>query len=497
MYSTNNYRRGGLVNNGDETIRYESDNVYYNFTIRNDTANEVFCEQRDVSSQPWLTKANDYSCSVLKFNLPLESIQSYIINSDNQNEYKIKVSSYAAVANKTFKEFYGEESLPTNSQFSYLNSESMIEAINRTSISSHEKYYASFNTDFNNVKTVGGTFTFSEGTNKYHEETINITPNAGNSDRIGYIQVKLNVGYAGTEVSPNENEIHPHTCYLVTPGGKEVLLYANSLTNINNQMVFEEKSYDSIDKVQKNIEIPANVYHTREPMVALFADDVSYSGNWKLKFVTNQFQPVSVHPFHLDGSYEINVYYCPSDLKIQRVPTVVRVLNDKIEALFHEQAYLGNNQFKLSSRLNNMLQFESTYDTVDNYYRVIYPQANLSNTFNSYVVLQQPVSSVFRLINISQLQIRSNNLPFNGERDSSSKDRILLSIDYTLTEKESVSFLNEIEKRIADLTGSDDLYSLQLSVWVVYNDLPQPVLIRLPPYSTFTALLQFVRKQHY
>jgi len=498
MYSTkNNYIRGGLVNNGQDTIQYESDNVYYNFTIRNNTENEVFCEQRDTSSEPWLSKANDYSVSILKFNLPLESLQSYIINDDNQDEYKIKMSSYAAVADKTFKEFSGDEKLPQNKDFQYLNSESMIEAINRTSISAHEKYYKSFDSDFSNVKTVSSSYTFSEGTNKYHEQTINITPNSGNSDRIGYLKIKLNVGFAGTEVSPNENEIHPHTCYIITPLGKEILLYANSLTDINNEMIFEEKAYKSIDTVNKNIPIPSGTYHTRQPMVSLFANDVSYSGDWKVKFVTNQYQPVSVHPFHLTVNYEISVYYSPSDLKIARVPSVIRVVNDKIEALFHEQAYLGNNQFKLSSRLNNILQFESILDTTDGYYRVIYPQANLSNTLNEYIVVQQPVSSVFRLINLSQLQIRSNNLPFNGERDYLTKDKVLLSIDYTEDEKQSVSFINQIEKRITDLTGSIDLYELQLSVWCVYNDIERPVLIKLPPYSTFSCLLQFVRKQHY
>ena len=145
-------------------------------------------------------------------------------------------------------------------------------------------------------------------------------------------------------------------------------------------------------------------------------------------------------------------------------------------------------------KLFNVLGFNGTFDSSDGYYRLKIPQVILSTNQTSYITYVQPVSTKYRLTDIAQIQIRSNSLPVNGEYDSASSQNIIMSLDYTTTTiKDILEFSTTLNNRFYDLNNSGSISTINFSIFVVYNT-GVVEIARLPPYSKFTLLCQFVKK---
>jgi hypothetical protein len=469
-------------------ISYSPDNIYYNYNIIN-TSDEIrACDKIENSNVAFIEKANDWSVSCLKFSLPMEEIDSFKVNNDT--DYVVKFGSRCDV-NGVWGEIIGSASLPKNVEFKYKNEENFIESCNRSMIKAYRNYLDQLHTSFSNRTTATASYNINTALADFHEQNITITNTSPNTNRVCYVELELNVGYN------TDNEIHPHSCYLISPNNTKLLVYSNARTNKNNKMIFSEDSFTSVDSINLQNEIPAGHYHPSETFSYYGTQDVDQSGTWKLRFENCNFDNLGDHAFHLDVEYALKVWFVPRRLEIARVPTTIRINSNtnKIELVLHEKNIVGNNYIKISPKLNNVLGFDTNKEG-DGYYRILYNQTKLSTGINDFITLSQPISTVYKLTNISQIQLRSNTLDISSERDVLSPDKILVSVDFdNNAQKSTAYFLNAIEKRIVNLLSDGPIYNMHLSVWITYNDDLRPQLVYLPPYSSFLCLLHFVKNK--
>lgn len=485
------------------------DHLYYNFTILNDSDTNIIAEKTETRLSPLLNTPNQYGMSILKFQLPTDAIKSFVVN--NASDYRIRYGSAANIdilgGSNEMINYSGTATLPLSNTFSYINSADVIEGFNRASFSAYREYlYAYGKTNvivppYSSNITVSGSYSFNVTTGPFvHEQNIivNAPVPATVDGRLGYIRLTLNVG-------SGDGQKHPHRCYLISPTGVKVLIYAGFTTESANTLNFEDGNIISLDS-QTNYTLPlaAGNYMPKESFLK-YITNTSQLGTWKLRFESMAWE-TGTHGFDQSVSYTLDCFFLPkqgsigtsNDLGIVQFPILLGVDENQptiLQFKIHESYFYGNNYFAFTPRLNNLLGFPS-YNGGDGFYKLKLPQVLLSNpmTSNTFFTYNQPASTLYKLTNIKAIQIRSNTLPVSGEYSIASQTQVVMSINVnTDTTKDVFEFSASIE-RVYDLIGDTPIADLNFSIFIEYNDgSVQPAL--LGPYSKFSMLVKFIRRE--
>ena len=483
-----------------------SEHIYYNFSINNDTVSNLICDKTDRRLSALIQNPSDYALSILKFSLPTEAIKSFNVN--NLNDYKIIIGNcstiYVINDNNNFRTFEGSNSLPLSSSYNYVNTEDVIEAINRTLLATYRDYLGSFSSgspSFQNRLVYNNTYNFTVNTSPWvHEQSISINPVINTVDNIlGYIKLTLNIGYVGSPIIFKQ----PHRLYLVDPSGTKCLIYANFEGNYNNTLIFEDANLTSLESIQDyETAIPSGSYQPKESFLK-FNKSTSQFGTWKIRLESTNGNLIGgVDTFRLSVNYNLEMFFCPkqkdNSLSAVNFPPVLGLdETDRtlLQLKLHESWFYSNNYLKLTPKLANILSFP-TYLSSDGNYKVKMPQVLLSPTLssNTFINYTQPLSTLYKLTNIKAIQIRSNTLPVSGEYSIVSQSNIVMSIDVPPDSQKDIYAFSASLERFYDIIGNIEMADINFSVWVEYND-GTVSQAYLPPYSSFTMLCKFVLKE--
>ena len=133
----------------------------------------------------------------------------------------------------------------------------------------------------------------------------------------------------------------------------------------------------------------------------------------------------------------------------------------------------------------------------DGNYVLSIPQDVLSETPGTLKINLYEGSDIFSTYKIIDLQsiILKTTLPVSGEYESSSVDRVLMSLDISSTDLNSSYFEfvnNSIASRSYQMLSDLPLRQIGISVFLKYRSTGLIVPARLPPYTTFSMLLKFI-----
>jgi hypothetical protein len=269
-------------------------------------------------------------------------------------------------------------------------------------------------------------------------------------------------------------------------------------------MTFSDAALQTLDSIDPSAPMPTGTYQPREPFGAKFNNGNAMFGNWTLQFVNDDSQfvdtanPLYTHDFHLTYNATLTIKRLPNRhpglTVLQQPPTIdINDTTNKLEIILHNSFFSQNNYIAFSPKLNSILGFP-TYIRDDGNYVLKIAQVIRPVTNPSYATLVQPESTVYRLVGIRQLQLRTSSLAVSGERDVISGTPIIMSVDVTTgSAKDSYEFQNSTDTRFYDILSSGPMYQLNLSLFVRYQDgtITQALI---PPYSEFSCLIKFVRK---
>lgn len=484
-----------------------ANHIYYNFEIINDSSQTIVADKTDRRLNSLLSNPSDYTLGIVKFSLPTEAIKSFI--NTIEADYTLTYGSLATLqidgSPSIFSNYTATNALPTNEQYNYISYEDVIEAFNRRSMLTYRDWLNSFSSNylsFYNKLNFTNTYTINVSSAPYvHEQSIAVNAGVLNSvdNKLGYIKLTLNIGYVGGEDPANK---HPHRVYLVDPTGNKCLVYANFDCSYSNTLTFEDAALISLDSLSDYSQpIPSGIYQPKESFLK-FNTGSSQFGNWKIRVESTSCELALVHNFHLSVNYSLEMSFLPkqgngNSLGISQYPILLGLSDTNSSLLqlkIHESWFYGNNYISFSPKLNSILGFPS-YLGSDGRYKLKQPQVLLSTTMTSasFVDYVQPVSTLYKLTNIKSIQLRSNTLPVSGEFSVASQSNIVMSINVSVdTAKDIYEYSASIE-RYYDLIGNVELTDINFSIWVEYTD-GTVHQAYLPPYSSFTMLSKFIRK---
>ena len=474
--------------------------VYYNFELNNKTDLPILLDKTEQRDSPILKNASDYKLSIVKFNLPASNVESFVI--DNQNDYLLQLAStyLSDGAPQTYQTAKYSLSLLTSNEYQMLTYQDFIENFNRRSLLCYRAYLTAFDITYNNVRENSGTITTAS---TYQTGTVNktvpITTTFTNS-YVGHLNLALTFN-PYTDAQPiyqDSNDLFE--IYLVNPLGVSCLVCSNLKLPKDGVKVinFDDSSIIGLTSQDLDDILPSNNYHPCEPFLK-FCDRTNSSGNWIIR-VKNKSNNVN-HSFQYNIEYFLRVWFLPENVNgnqmevIDTAPSLDINGNDKIELNFPETMILSGATISFSPKLNELLGFSSILKA-DGFYQVKLPQYRLSTSLKETIQYPQPISTLYKLTDISEIQIRSSNLPIVSEFDVTSSTQIVMSLNTASTDinKSVYEFFNQnLIDRSYQLTNNQDLRQINYSVWVKYRSSGKSKQVYLPPHSTFSILTKFIK----
>lgn len=497
----------------------ENNHVYYNFAISNDTNSDIVCEQTDSRSYPILSNAADWQLFIQKFSLPADNIDAFLVS--NETDYQIKIGGYyTALQQRRNFNVSGVASLPTNAQAKYKNYEDFIENYNRANITAFKNFYTNLNSTsmaFNNgidcIKTISATYSVTGPLvtdPQTHSRTITVPATTGYRNTLACgLELTLSI----TNTSPYNLGLSQRV-FLTSPDGVKVLVTSMPFTNPTGSpqsYVFKDDAMNSqYDNANMSVANPINTSYLPIESFAKFYNRASKVGNWTMTIESlaldsgKGYEGIDIgNPWSFDVSFTFKLFLVPDNTvgassNMPQYPPILQ-LNEttkKLEYSIHESYFYACNYYKVSPKLNFVLQFDSNLDSVDSFYRIRFPQVLLSSSIlsSSFINISQSVSSLYRLTSIREILIKSNSIPVSGEYNSVSNEQIVMSLDINAdTDKNRYEFNNTNNNRLYDLIGAEPLYRINFSLFVTYNS-GETVRVMLPPQSLFKMLAVFHRK---
>lgn len=465
--------------------------IFYNYSLSNDTLNDKLLDSTDNSARPILDKADDYKMAIVKFSLPASSINTFMILDDSFNlEYGFNTNpiSYSSVT--------GAASMYQNSNFVMRSIDDFIENFNRTSLIAYRGLLDSADAaGFACKKTVTNAGNFSlAGTTAQSDINFVMTSGLALGMTTGY--VKLDMKLYGTSVDQNVE------VQLIDPNNVSSIVCASKRLG-NNFVTFEDSSINN--QLQSYNSVLTGDFQPLESFVKFNTNTTSQVGTWKVRIINRNAK--SSTAFNMTYDISLTCYFVPncrwtltSDTGVsQYVPKISPTLStsgDKLELLYDTNSQRSGFYIRLSNKLFNILGFPG-YSTADSMMTLKLPQTRYTDSTDLAVVSYvQPVSTLYKLLDISEIQVRSSTLPISGEIDVLSRSNIICSIDTVAGDLNNniYQFYNtQLEDRAYELISSAPLRELNLSVWVRYRSTNKTVPVYIPPLTTFTALLKFIK----
>ena len=470
----------------------ESENIYYNISIYNDTNKPVPMEKETQFNQSLIVNPSDYTVTINKLRMPANLVKTFII--EDKSKYNLKYSVNVSNHSKTneIQKFTAENYLYNDKEYEMYSSEDMLENFNKTSIRTYRDLLNSLDGYCNTKESVSGSIDTSiSSTSPKYEETISMPTQSGMTRKLGYTRLKLNIEEDNT--NPDIYEVvlkSPETTEY--PDGIECLVYSGYKTDFSNQLVFEEASLNHISKTSHD-NVLSGDYVPQESFVKFNNNDIM-TGDWKL-IIRNKNQNSSGFSIKID--YELDCFFIPhvyNDLGLpNRAPFVyINDTNNKMVMNIHENTIRSGMNIIFSPALHGIFDFRAN-KTSDNQRQLVIPQTTLSSGYVSSLEIEQPISSVYRLNDISQILL-SSRLPIQGEYFDTAgvQNTVLMSLDWVPGEKNLVIYQSTNEDiRSYKLLSSNPLTEMNVKFFVSYMNSDRNYPIYIHPYDKATLQIKF------
>lgn len=475
--------------------------LYYNFSQANDTAEQQLLDKTDVRLSPIVDRASNYALSVVKFNLPVADTEVFKIL--NNTDFRIKLGANTNngifASGSPYANREAIQSMSLSSVFPMRNIEDVIENFNRSALLAHKALLQSFSdTFYTNVIQKDQTGTIV-ATLPHTQSDIIFDFNTNTPAQLKTSYVSLEVQLGGTNVDTLMEMV------LIDPNGVQCIVSGNKRWDKNNTVVFEDGSLNDQSSYPDSV-----LTGSLQPVESFtkFCAQAAYGtgGNWTVRLINKNTQ--SQIPFNITYNITIKAYFVPkynwnvisdpgTSSNIPRVAPALSISNNKLALVLDDNITRSGYFIKLSPKLYEILGFKATYDTIDGFYKLKLPQFAVQNDGDLQLIhYQQPVSSLYKLIDISEIQIRTNNLPVMGEFDSISNQRIITSINTSSGDLNSnvYEYVNTmLTDRSYELINDLPISDINISVWVKYRSSGLTEQVYLSPHTSFALLLKFIR----
>lgn len=465
--------------------------VYYNFSQVNNTDEPVLLNKTDFRLSPILDVAENYELQISKFTLPSQSIQTYIIPDDSE-EYKIRYSclTNGPANDPDYTIVSYEQSLFKQSEYKMYSANDFAENFNRASLLCYKNLLNALHPTYGNVNTqpANGTFT-RPGTTAYHDIPFTFSTFKPGT-RVGYIKLDGRL-YNNTTDQCFELQ-------LISPGGTRNIIYSNKIVNADSYCTFEDGSLNSVTDV---VEALKGSLQPVEAFVAQ-AEATECNGTWTLRVFNKNTGTVQ----DLKGVYDLQLtlYGCPrvntanaaddgNDMYFPRHSPSLAIDGSSLVLCFDQSNVRSSFTIGVSPKLYQVLGFKGT--KYNGYYNITIPQTlGISDavvTISQYV---QPNSTVYRMLDVSEIVILSSTLPIQGESNSVDSAPIVMSINTTsgdLNPSIYEFYSVNSDDRSYSLTTSASISILDFSVYVRYRNTNRIEPVYLSPYSVFNMLIKF------
>ena len=480
--------------------------IYYEHQQTNDTSKKVIIDKTINRATPILQKGDDYAMAILKFSFDASNLETFI--NETAGDYRIKIGGYKSSgimgSPNLYQEKYAWYDLPLSANvvnpYTYNNYNDVIEGFNRSAISC----YRNFLFNCGQKMTLQSNFNFDINQTS-HFQTINLATNQDYGDHLGHLRLTLNMGWVGVENvgTANSNTGHPMVVYLESPGGVLCLVTRGSFKR-GDVFVFSDAELKTQDQMIKsdtlqNYNQPGS-YQPLESFVKFSNVTDSVFGNWKLKFYSLDSKVPTLHNFHSNVDYTIELFTTPKENRTIYTEYAIappalshNSTTNKLELVLHEYFIKGGNYIAFSPKLHNILGFKGTIDNSGDFYKINLPQVILSTTGSEYITYAQAVSTTYKLNLIKSIQIRSSTISVQGEFSSTTTAPIIMSLDITSdTVIDTLEFVSN-NNRWFDLIDGSPLNTINFSVWIVYRNGTERIAT-LSPFTDFNLLAAFIKK---
>jgi len=463
--------------------------VYYNFSQFNDTDKKVLLSQTDTAKAPILDNASSYELSVIKFNLPSGELETFLI--ENDDDYKIMYSCVTNIAGNTaYETVTFEQPMYKSSAFQMRSVQDWLENYNRTSLLCFKGLLNALNPYYSNRVT---------------KTVVNTSSNLGN---VAYFDINLDfsTGLTGTNLFASyinvSASIYGTTTFqnmefqLIDNNGKACILssckkYADKMITYEDGSINNQNSVDTLT---------ASNYQPMEPLVKLCQSATTQKGVWKLRIFNKN--STTIPAFNVSYSVTATIYFAPytvvNQMHFPRVSPSLTNDIDTLSILYDDNTPRSSFKVNVSPKLYNVLSFPgSVSDTNPLYYALNLPQTSIANTGTMTLAkYPQVLPSAYKLIDVSEIQLRSNNLPVSAEQSVFDQQAIITSIN---TDSEDLNnsiyqYVNtQPSERTYAMNRGTPVCDIHLSVFIRYRSSNIVKPMYLSPYSTFNCLLKFIK----
>lgn len=456
-------------------------NVFYDVEIRNNEDSNIRCEFQRDESKPVLEKMEDYRLAVNKFTLPASAISQSSVNPNLTYQTYIGYPKYSVVGISNRFDGYTQvaKTLYSYTQYSYNNTEELLENINRTLIGNFK--------DICTKTTVStGNFTLTAVKNSHAITVSNVS-----STKCPMLEVEI--------IMSSVAQAHPTSLKLTNPSGQTCYLYTNGEINDNNTIgltkVFFSDSH--IYSFQTEKDRGGSQYcYPHESLTENFAEHGS-DGEW-----TIEWENLEADYTQLNATCVLRFYAYNKQNRIQTITAkdVPYFSHDKsvdlIVANIPEKWHKFGLRFGFNQYLNKILNF-TTVKNGDFHYLQMPQVGSYTEHLTATITVSQNQSSVYqtkrypsRILIYGELPTKKIISGKQGQINSSSSSIVEeFYIDPAQFDGSDFIFNSQL-LRYHDILGSGALTRISLRVFIEYEDaVKQPLMLQ--PGETARLQLQF------
>lgn len=458
----------------------------------NGDVDEIDARYQISRSEAVLRDPSLYDCSVLRFKIPSGCVDHYSIS--NSDDYVVGIAT--KTNSTTIKE--GLKTLPSN--IDYKSKNDLLEAINRSIISSWFNYH-------DEIDAVINTTDVSNSFNK-NNQSHNLTVSAPasdistNSNNLLY-NVRVNLVISTSSISTTK----PINIYISNPDGDSVLLTSGWVFPKNQivHITFTDESYISPNNwkyMNRNSEIPADRLYVQPVENLMKFASTGAVGEWTLN-IKNDFETSD----NIECTWSLDLMYMFNSnadniedfyTKTCQIPPYFRLnfSSNLIKMVYNEGFRLAGYDLLLSNKLANLLGYQTYLDNDYSHSVVKFPSLTLNNSQTEDRLFTQLESSSHNLSRLHSLQIRSD-MPILRTVTEGNNQSIDLLTDF-LPDPSANShgyyiFNAPSNYRRYALTSQDALTNIRFEIWQQWIDGSSSIL-RIKKGEILSVLIQLIPK---
>ena len=470
-----------------------SNAISYIFEGTNETDDRLNMEIKKTLSSNLLRSDDlqDYSLSITRLAIPTSELAHLYFSDSDINKYSVSLKMFNSYLN-TYKNY--TKTLPTENSHGivYNSKEKIIEMLNRALANCYRQYFEDPLANNLNMKPViaDKLTTFTNASNLGADIAITTTYNK-------FAGHKLRILSPVTKTLGSNSQIM--RLFIQSHDGIKQYLYIGTIGDFINKSA--KAPYDITEDSYRDWDyFDTNKGHT----------DVKAFESY-VKFKDAVFTPKcnvgveSNDTFSITIQYQLSVYFSDEQIIPTQSPFISRV-GQKLHLNFQNYYYRNNHQVGFSGFFNNSMDFTTLPKRIEGsgssrIYFVQYDAMILATDLSELIVISQDTSTIEKLGNLSEIQLRSSAL-------SSVSENIISNASVPI----SSSVLQEFVVFKDDPLGNQLLYSesnvpwrridmskilhqtrnIDLSIYSSYENGSSKIL-QLNPGETWSVRLSFLR----